>query len=67
MKIEYKLFELRAAAGLTITQLAERSGVSKSQINTIENGQGNPTVLTICLLAEALGVEPWDIFIVKKE
>lgn len=65
MKIEYRLFELRKKAGLTITELAEKSGVSKTQINHIENGLGNPTVLTICLLAQALGVEPGEIFIMR--
>lgn len=67
MRILYKLYELRSAAGLTITQLAELSGVSKTQINHIENGKGNPTVLTICLLAEALNVEPSELFSVEKK
>lgn len=67
MQIIYRLFELRSAAGLTITQLAELSGVSKTQINHIENGKGNPTVLTICLLAEALKVEPSMLFCVEKK
>lgn len=66
MQIIYRLYELRYAAGLTIKQLAEISGVSKTQINHIENGKGNPTVMTICLLAEALKVEPSELFYVKK-
>ncbi len=66
MQIIYRLYELRSAAGLTITQLADLSGVSKSQINHIENGKGNPTVMTICLLAEALNVEPSELFYIKK-
>lgn len=64
MKIEYRVFEFREKAGMTITELAEKSGVSKSQINYIENGLSNPTVLTICMLAEALGVEPSELFYV---
>jgi len=67
LKVIYKLYEARTAAGLTITQLEELSGVSKSQINRIENGQSDPTVTTICMLAEALGVNPYDLFIVKRE
>lgn len=62
MRIEYRLYEHRKKAGLTIIELAEKSGVSKSQINLIENGQGNPTILTICLLAQALGVEAGELF-----
>lgn len=67
MKIIYRLYEMRTKAGLTITQLAELSGVSKSQINYIENGESNPTVLTICLLAEALRVEPSELFYISKK
>lgn len=66
MQIIYRLYELRSAAGLTITQLAELSGVSKTQINHIENGNGNPTVTTICMIAEALKIEPSELFYIKK-
>lgn len=67
LKVIYKLYEARRAAGLTITQLEELSGVSKSQINRIENSQSDPTVTTICMLAEALGVEPCDLFFIEKD
>ena len=65
MKIIYKVFEKRAAAGLTTTQLAELSGVSKSQINRIENGLSDPTVTVICMLAEALNISPYELFEIK--
>ena len=64
MRVEYRVFEYREKAGLTLTELAEISGVSKSQINRIENGQTDPTVYTICLLAKALGVQPSELFFI---
>ena len=67
MKIEYRIYELRARAGMTVTELAEKSGVSKSQINLIENNGTNPTVLTICLIAEALGVQPSELFFISEK
>lgn len=53
----FKVWELRTARKLTLRQLQELSGVSKSQINAIENGRANPTMQTLKLLADALGVD----------
>lgn len=66
-----KVFELRRRQGLTQEQLAERSGVSRNQIQNIEHsrnntkdpdtgrpGRGNPRLDTIYHLAEAFGVSP---------
>jgi len=47
---------LRAAAGLTQEQLAERSGFSQQYISRLEQGRRNPTVVTLYELATALGV-----------
>lgn len=43
----------RMAAGLTLTQLAERSGVPVSTIADIERGS-EPKVITAILIARAL-------------
>ena len=51
------VWELRTAHGYTLRQLEEISGVSKTEINNIENGKTNPTVATLQLLANALEVE----------
>jgi putative transcriptional regulator len=50
--------ELRAAreaAGWTQAQLAERVGVSRKTINTVENGVFIPSTLLALKLARALG------------
>lgn len=51
------VWELRTAHGYTLRQLEEISGVSKTEINNIENGKTNPTIATLQLLANALEVE----------
>ncbi|NLG54089.1 MAG: helix-turn-helix transcriptional regulator [Rhodococcus sp.] len=52
----YRLRELREAAGLTQTQLAERIGVSQRQISKIERGDLNNSKLgTIRKYAAAIG------------
>ncbi|WP_328285425.1 helix-turn-helix transcriptional regulator [Enterocloster clostridioformis] len=50
---------------MTLRELSEKSGISKSEINFIENGQREPTLHTVCLLSLALGVRPEKLFTVK--
>jgi transcriptional regulator with XRE-family HTH domain len=46
----------REALGIALRALASRSGVSASMISDIERGAKSPTISTLCLLADALGV-----------
>jgi putative transcriptional regulator len=50
-----RLRELRAERGLTQAALAERVGVSRKSVNTIENGVFIPSTLLALKLARALG------------
>lgn len=48
---------LRERQGMTITELAEKAGVSRSQLTKLEKGsQKNPGIETIVAMATALGV-----------
>lgn len=62
MKVIYKLYEIRTQKGMSLRKLEELSGIGKSTINRIENGEANPTVDIICQLAVALGCQPCDLF-----
>lgn len=53
---------VRQVAGLTQGELAERAGVSRKTVNTIENGVFTPSVTVALLLAEALDVPLGDLF-----
>jgi transcriptional regulator with XRE-family HTH domain len=50
------LRRLRASAGLTLEAVAERAGVSKNTVIQVEQGRANPSIATLCRLADALGV-----------
>lgn len=63
--IEYHLYQIRSDKGISSRKLAELSGVSKSTINNIENNRYEPTLLTICMLAETLNVSPEDLYSYK--
>lgn len=51
-----KLKAVRTAAGLTQQELADRAGLSRKTVNTVENGVFTPSVLVALTLAQALGV-----------
>jgi transcriptional regulator with XRE-family HTH domain len=53
---------LRRARGLSQDELADVVGIQTAAISHIENRRGNPTMVTIELLAEALGVRFIDLF-----
>jgi transcriptional regulator with XRE-family HTH domain len=44
----------RAKFGLTLAQVAERSGLSLPYVSNLERGRGNPTLDALGALAEAL-------------
>ncbi|NGZ86011.1 helix-turn-helix domain-containing protein [Duganella aceris] len=53
---------LREASGLSLTALAERSGVSRSNISLIERGESSATATVLDKLAGALGVTLASLF-----
>lgn len=54
-----RLKEARAALGLTQADLAERTGVTRKTINTVENGIFVPSTLLALRMAQVLG-RPMD-------
>jgi transcriptional regulator with XRE-family HTH domain len=53
---------LREEMGLTGAQLAARAGLAPSAVSQIETGKRTPSSTSVAKLAEALGVEPGDLF-----
>lgn len=51
-----RIRELRTGRGLTLRELAERSGLSRNAISLIERGENSPTVSSLVRLATALEV-----------
>ena len=53
----------RKAAGYTQEQLAEKVGLHRTYIGRIEQRRANVTLKNICLVAEALEIDPALLFI----
>lgn len=55
------LRRLREARGLTLEELASKSGMSFRGVVYIEHGRRNPSLLTLLRLAHGLGSKPSDL------
>lgn len=61
-RIARRLRELREGQGFSLDALAERSGVSRSNISLIERGQSSPTATVLDKLSTGLGVTVASLF-----
>lgn len=55
------LVRIRHERGLTQERLAELSGYTQQYLSGIEQGQRNPTIVTLFEIASALGVSHVDL------
>lgn len=65
--LAHRVRDLRKARGLTLEQLAEASGVSRSMISLIERQETSPTAAVLNKLADALGVALSVLFATAKD
>lgn len=61
-RVADRLKVLRAERGLTLDELAKRSGVSRSMISLIERAESSPTASVLDKLSAALGVTLASMF-----
>ena len=50
------MIDARKHSGLTQKELAARTGIAQSDISKFENGNGNPSLLTLHRLATGMGM-----------
>lgn len=60
--MEILTWRARTKAGLTLVKLAELTGISKTTLNTIENGQTSPTLRQLEAIAKALRVDICNLY-----
>jgi transcriptional regulator with XRE-family HTH domain len=62
LAIARRVREYRQQMGLTVGQLAERSGISKGMLSKIENAQASPSLATLARLSTAITVPVTSFF-----
>ena len=65
MHIEILLKQVRQKKNMTLNKLSEKSGVSSTHINDIENNIKNPSLFVMVRLSKALDVEITELYKVK--
>lgn len=65
MKLRIK--EIMQEKGVTSASLSTMVGIHKVSVSNIINGKLNPSTETLEKIAEALGVEMWELFKSKSE
>ncbi len=56
-----RLREIRQSLGLSLSDVAKASGVSRSEVQGIDNGSIEPKIFTLCKIAIALKVSLDDL------
>lgn len=61
-RISLKIKTLRKERKLTVQELAYRCDMERSNLSRLEAGRSNPTVKTLCIICNALGIPLCDLF-----
>jgi transcriptional regulator with XRE-family HTH domain len=64
--IALKVLRTLRELGMTQKELAERMGISPQQVNKLVKGKENLTLETIARVGEALGVDLFEVLVVKQ-
>jgi len=65
-RLANRLKDRRTEVGLTQAELAERVGVTRKTVNTVENGVFTPSTTLAIKLASALGVSVEQLFWIER-
>ena len=65
-RLANRLKERRGELGITQAELAERVGVTRKTVNTVENGIFTPSTILALKLAESLGLSVERLFWIEE-
>ncbi len=65
MYVEILLKQVRQRKNVTLNRLSEKSGISTTHINDIENNIKGPSLVVMIQLAKALDVDITELYRVK--
>ena len=62
MEVGKRLQNIRKSKHISVYRISQDTGISTSHINSIERGEKNPSVETLCRLIEPLGITMSEFF-----
>ena len=62
MHVEILVKQIRMGQNMTLGKLADKSGISRTHINDIENNLKTPSLVVMIKLARALDVEITELY-----
>lgn len=65
MHIEILLKQVRQNKNITLNRLSEKSGVTTTHINDIENNIKSPSLFVMVMLSKALDVDITELYKIK--
>lgn len=65
-RLSNRIKERRGELGLTQAELAERVGVTRKTVNTVENSVFTPSTILALKLSEALGLSVEQLFWIEE-
>ncbi len=67
LEISQTIRKVRQSQGMTVEQLAQKSGFSKGFISQVENFRQSPSLKALARIAEALGIQVSSLFAGEEE
>lgn len=61
VRVGDKIRSLRTERGWSMQMLADHAGIEKAHLGRLENGQKEAGLLILQKIADALGVEAWEL------
>ena len=62
MKVKLRLKEVREKLGYSLSELSKITGISKSHINYLENGERKATINVLCQIADKLHIDEKELY-----
>lgn len=61
IKLKENIKKYREALNLSQEKLSEIANISQDYVSLIERGKRIPSIKRLCMIAKALGVEPYEL------
>lgn len=61
LQLGFRVRQARCSVGLSQEDLADRAGVHRTYIGTVERGERNVSLLNLLKLSRALGMDPCEL------